>query len=204
MWNAPLTNGIALSVATGCALFLFGLAVGLVIVGVCWAFIAASGDRQAHPSQESYATISDDEIEIVIELVRDAIAGSGWALCGDCYTRNLLQQLPLPMKERTPAVGDCKALLSSGQEDLAMHSAPRCTWPTSWVRIETVESIDNTRERPGRSKSTQWVDLALPLAHTMPESGKNRPEQHLCEGQVYPLGRLAPRYRIANERNAFV
>ncbi len=192
MWNAPLTSGIALSVATGCALFLFGLSLGLVIVGVCWAFIAASGDRQANSSQESYSYISDDEIEIVIELVRDAVAGSGWTLCGDCYTRNLLRQLPLPLVP-----------LSSEQEDLAMHSAPRCTPPTGWVRIETLERIDNTRERSGRSaKSTQRVDQALPAAQITPDSGKNRLEQHLYEGQVYPVGRLAPPYPLVKERNA--
>ena len=100
MWNAPLSSGIALSVATGCAFFLFGLAVGLVIAGVCWAFIAASGDRPASSSQESYAFISDDEIDLVIELVREAVAGSsGWSLCGDCYTLKLLQQLPFPVRE---------------------------------------------------------------------------------------------------------
>src|ERR1700680_3912735 len=93
MWNAPLTNGTPLSVATSCALFLFGLSLGFVIAGVCWAFIAASGDRQASPSWESYPYINDDEIDILIELVRDAVAGSGWTLCGDCYTRNLLQQI---------------------------------------------------------------------------------------------------------------
>jgi len=103
MRNAPLTNGTTLTIAIGCALFLFGLSIGLVIAGICWAFIAASGDHQASSSQESYASISDDEIEIVIELVRDAIARCGWALCGDCYTHNLLQRLQLPVKECIPA-----------------------------------------------------------------------------------------------------
>jgi len=99
MWNTLLSNGIGLSIASGCALFLFGLAVGLVIVGVCWAFIAASDTCQADPTPTSSATISDDEIEIVIGLVRDAIAEGGWTLCGDCYSRQLLQQMQFPVRE---------------------------------------------------------------------------------------------------------
>ena len=102
MWNAPLANGIPLTVATGCALVLFGLSVGLVIAAVCWVCIVMP-TAQATAPQESYASISDDEIEIVIELVHDALAGGGWTLCGDCYTRNLLQRLQLPLSERFPA-----------------------------------------------------------------------------------------------------
>jgi len=193
MWNTPI-SGTGLSIATGCALVLFGLSLGLLVAGVCVACVAASGDRQASSPQESYGFISDDEIELVIELVRDAVAGSGWTLCGDCYTRKLLIQLPLP-----------PVLLSSGQEEPAMH--PCADLQVVVVNTASgpfsVERIDHTRERPGRSKSTRRVDLALPLAHLMPESGKNRPEQHLCEEQVYPAGRPGTPYCIANERNAF-
>lgn len=99
MWNVPLTHDIALSVATGCALFLFGLSIGLVLAGVCWAFIAASDTCRTHPTPTSSATISDEEIEIVIELVRDALAADGWTLCGDCYGRQLLQQMQFPVQE---------------------------------------------------------------------------------------------------------
>ncbi|MGH2496513.1 MAG: hypothetical protein ACRDIV_17585 [Ktedonobacteraceae bacterium] len=194
MWNAPLTSGTTLSVAIGCALFLYGLSLGLLVAGACVAWVAASDDRPASLPQENDATISDDEVAIVLELVRDAVAGGGWSLCGDCYTRNLLMQLPLPT-----------ALLASRQEDLAMHSYAHQQQAAAVKTASSpfsVESIDNTRERPGRSESTHRVDLALPLAHTMPASGKNRPEQHLCECQAYHVGRLAPPYCIANERNA--
>ena len=102
MWNVPLANGIPLTVATGCALVLFGVSVGLVIAAVCLVCIAVSADQQALAPQERYASISDDEIEIVIELVHDALATGGWTLCGDCYTRNLLYQVQLPLNERIP------------------------------------------------------------------------------------------------------
>jgi hypothetical protein len=193
MWNTPLPSGTPLSVAIGCALFLFGLSLGLVITGVCWVLMVVSGDRWASSSQEGYAYISDDEINLLIELVRQAIAGSGWTLCGDCYTHNLLRQLPLPLVP-----------LSSEQEDLATHSSMQQQVAAGHPPSDplSMESIDNTRERPGRSKSTRWVDLALPVARITPESGKNRPKQHLCEGQVYPVGRLAPPYSLVKERKA--
>jgi hypothetical protein len=103
MWNASLSHGITLTTATGCALVLFGVSVGLVIAAVCWVCIAVPAGQQAAAPQERYASINDDEIEIVIELVHDALAGGGWTLCGDCYTRNLLQRLHLPLNERVPA-----------------------------------------------------------------------------------------------------
>ena len=103
MWNAPLSNGISLTVATSCALVLFGLSVGLVIAAVCWVCIVMPAGQQATLPLESYASISDDEIEIVIELVHDALATGGWTLCGDCYTRTLLQRLQLPIEEHTSA-----------------------------------------------------------------------------------------------------
>lgn len=103
MWNVPLANGIPLTVATSCALVLFGVSVGLVIAAVCWVCIALPADQPAAAPLESYATISDDEIEIVIELAHDALAGGGWTLCGDCYTRTLLQRLRLPLQESIPA-----------------------------------------------------------------------------------------------------
>ena len=99
MWNAPLINGTGLSISTDCALVLLGLSFGLLVAGFCLAFVAALDDHRASSSEGSYAYISDDEIEIVIELVRDAVAGSGWTLCGDCYTRNLLMQLSFPVQE---------------------------------------------------------------------------------------------------------
>lgn len=94
--NTLLTSETGLSVATGCALFLLGLSLGLLVAGVCLAFAAASSTCQESSLQEHSISISDDEIELVIELVREAVAGSGWTLCGDCYARNLLQQVPLP------------------------------------------------------------------------------------------------------------
>ena len=105
MWNAPLSHGITLTDATGGALVLFGVSVGLVIAAVCWICIAVPTNQHAAAPQESYASISDDEIEIVIELVHDALATGGWTLCGDCYARNLLQRLQLPLKEHIPP--DC-------------------------------------------------------------------------------------------------
>ena len=98
MWNAPLTSGTTLSVATGCALFLYGLSLGLVVAGICLAFVASDG-HQVSPSQETYPSISDEEIEIVTELVREAVAQSGWTLCGDCYARLLLQRMQQPEPE---------------------------------------------------------------------------------------------------------
>jgi len=102
MWNALLSHGITPNVATGCALVLFGVSVGLVIAAVCWVCIVMPADRPAAAPQESYASISDDEIETVIELVYDALARGGWTLCGDCYTGHLLQRLQLPLNEHIP------------------------------------------------------------------------------------------------------
>ena len=103
LWNAPLANGIPLTVATGCALVLFGVSVGLVVAAVCCIFVAVPASQPVAAPQESYASISDDEIEIVIELVHDALATGGWTLCGDCYARTLLQRLQLPIEEYIPA-----------------------------------------------------------------------------------------------------
>ena len=102
MWNVLLTYSIALSAATGWALFLFGLSSGLVLAGVCWALIAASDTGLIEPTPTSSAAISDEEIEIVIELVRDALAAGGWTLCGDCYSRQILQQVQFPLRAWEP------------------------------------------------------------------------------------------------------
>lgn len=140
MWNTPLMNGTGLSIATGCALFLFGLSLGLLVAGVCVACVAASGDRQASSSQESDGFISDDEIELVIELVREAVAGNGWTLCGDCYTRKLLRQLPLlpaPLftEQEEPATHH------RADRQVALATAARCGSP--------LESVSGMRERLG-------------------------------------------------------
>ncbi len=104
MWNVPLISGTTLSVAIGCVLFLYGLSLGLLVAGICLAFVA-SGGRQASPSQETYPSISDEEIEIVAELVRGAVARSGWTLCGDCYARLLLQKMQQLGSGQAPVAG---------------------------------------------------------------------------------------------------
>ena len=152
MWNAPLTNGTTLSVATGSALFLFGLSIGIVIAGACWVFIAERGDGQASSRQEGYATISDDEIEIVVEIVREAVAAdSGWTLCGDCYCRRLLQQLPFP----TVQMGDGKL----EESELASPHIPtsfRARDPISTRRVDSgehfIQNVPVFREKPLRSQ----------------------------------------------------
>ena len=92
MGQTLLARDIPLSVAMGCALFLYGLALGLVVAGTCLALVA-SRDRQGSPAQQVFPSISDEEIEIVTELVREAVAQSGWTICGDCYARLLLSQI---------------------------------------------------------------------------------------------------------------
>ncbi len=158
MWNAPLTNEIPLLVATGCALFLFGLSIGLVFAGVCWVFVAASVDRLASSSQESYAYISDDEIEIVIELVRDAVAGDGWTLCGDCYTRNLLQQMPIPAQERErgklSVPLDLKETDSTRRVDYERHSVQNISDPS-----------ENRSERSLRVEQGERMGRVASLSH---------------------------------------
>jgi hypothetical protein len=144
MWNAPLTNGTTFSVAIGCALFLFGLSIGLVIAGVCWAFIAASSDPQANSPQESYPYISDDEIDIVIELVREAIAGSGWTICGDCYTRQLLQQLPQPPQE---------------SERTRACSPTRLREPASTHRVEDGRDRTQNTPNPGENRPERSLQV---------------------------------------------
>jgi hypothetical protein len=131
MWNAPLAHGILLTIATGGALVLFGLSVGLVIAAVGWVCIAMPTDLQAASPQESCASISDDEIEIVIELVHDALAGGDWTLCGDCYTRNLLQRLQLPLKEHIPAEWEQPASepASTRRVDGGPHLAQNTPYP---------------------------------------------------------------------------
>jgi hypothetical protein len=139
MWNT-LISGTGLSIATGCALFLYGLSLGLLVAGLCLASVAASGDRQANSLQEYGATISDDEIELVVELVREAVAGSGWTLCGDCYTRKLLVQLPLP-----------PALLFTGPEEPATHchADPQLAPANAGSCGSLQESVSGTCERSG-------------------------------------------------------
>ena len=190
--NTLLTSETSLAVATGCALFLLGLSLGLFIAAVCLAF-AASSSCQSSLSQESSTFIGDDEIELIIELVREATAGSGWTLCGDCYTRKLLRQLPLP-----------PVLLFSGQRDLAIdHRADLQVAPLSTTSCGSpLESVSNTCERSGWIRSTQRVDEGQHVAHTTPDSGKNQPEQRFRVEQVYPRGRRTPPCCIANERNA--
>ena len=141
MWNAPLANGIPLTVATGCTLVLFGVSVGLVIAAVCWVCIAVPVDQQAAALQESYASISDDEIEIVIELVHDALARGGWTLCGDCYTRSLLQRLRLPIEEHIPVAWEQPA-----REPASTRRVDGGTHPAQ----NTPASLKNGHEQPLR------------------------------------------------------
>src|SRR6266852_4961683 len=131
MWNAPLSHGITLTDATGCALVLFGVSVGLAIAAVCWVCIAVPANQRASAPQESYASISDDEIEIVIELVHDALATGGWTLCGDCYTRNMLQRLQLPLKKHIPAEWEQPASepASTRRVDGGPHLAQNTPYP---------------------------------------------------------------------------
>ena len=141
MWNAPLANGIPMTVATGCALVLFDVSVGLVIAAVCWVCIVMPAGQQAAAPQESDASISDEEIEIVIELVHDALAGGGWTLCGDCYTRNLLQRLRLPLQESVPAAWEQLARVpaSTRRVDGGAHPAQK-----------TPASLKNGQKQPLR------------------------------------------------------
>ena len=141
LWNAPLANGIPLTVATGCALVLFGVSVGLVVAAVCWVFVAVPDGQPVAAPQESYASISDDEIEIVIELAHDALAGGGWTLCGDCYTRNLLQRLQLPISEYIPAAWEQPA-----RETASTRRVDGGAYPVQ----NTPVSLNNGRKQPLR------------------------------------------------------
>ena len=145
MWNALLSHGITLTVATGCALVLFGVSVGLVIAAVCWVCIAVPTDQQAAAPHRSDASISDDEIEIVIELVHDALATGGWTLCGDCYTRTLLQRLRLPLQESVPAAWEQPARepastrrVEAGSLAGCSHAAGTLSWRGSRNRWSSV------------------------------------------------------------------
>ena len=131
MWNAPLAHSIPKTVATGCALVLFGVSVGLVITAVCWVCIVMPADQQATAPQESDASISDDEIEIVIELVHDALATGGWTLCGDCYTRTLLQRLRLPLQEPVPAAWEQPARVPASTRRVDGGTHPAQNTPAS-------------------------------------------------------------------------
>ena len=148
MWNVPLANGIPLTVATGCALVLFGLSVGLVIAAVCWVCIVMPAGQPAAAPQESYASISDDEIEIVIELVHDALARGGWTLCGDCYTRNLLQRLQLPVMEHIPAEGEKPVTVPASTRRVNGGTHPAQNTPAS---------LKNGRQQP------LWVEQGVSL-----------------------------------------
>lgn len=179
--NMLLTSETGLSVATGCALFLLGLSIGLFIAGMCLALAATPilGDCKIveNCKQEDSASIGDDDLALVIELVREAVAGSGWTLCGDCYARNLLLQVPLP----NPA-----------DRGLQMNTVS-CGSPLG--------SVSNTRGCSGGTGSTHRVDEGQYVAHPTPDSGKNRSEQRLRVEQLYPVGRCTSPYCIANERN---
>lgn len=154
MWNAPLANGIPMTVATGCALVLFGVSLGLVIAAVCWVCIVMPAGQQAAAPQESDASISDDEIEIVIELVHDALAGGGWTLCGDCYTRTLLQRLRIPLQESVPAAWEQPARVpaSTQRVDSGTHPAQR-----------TPDSCKNGRNQLLRVEQGVSLGRATPL-----------------------------------------
>jgi len=163
MWNTPLISGTGLSIATGCALVLLGLSLGLLVAGLCLAFVAASGDRQASSPEESDGSISDDEIELVIELMRDAVAGSGWTLCGDCYTRTLLRQVQHSEPEQP----------CSGRQE-----------PQVTARERAQPTRDRERYPPGRS----WVPAGRAILVETPENGEQQQHGYPFPSQRVPAG----------------